>query len=687
MSTSNTYFVQADSPGFYSVPIPGSEEDGYSPIYKNTNYDTITGASDLEDVGDIKTSRDLFLKGLKMNPDAPCLGSRKNLPDGSLGEYEFRTYKEVEHLSKVVGSSIIQMNLTKEHSSGKPDIPPCRFVGLFVPSCEEWILCEQGSYAYGLTLVPIYHTMGPNSILFILKNTQLELLVCTVETAEIVVSVLESETEEIFLSTIVLIRTGDIPDGLLQNKFKIRFILWSSLLSLDHNKILPVTPAPLNALNLISYTSGTTGLPKGVMITHKNFIDTVVTALHMVYHGGLTGEYFNCHLSYLPMAHLFEKTFLNAVFYYGGKVGLYSGDVKKVLDDIQTLKPTLFISVPRLFQRIHDKIISGISEKPFPIRFLFYRGLNYKIRKIRRSGVYTSYIYDKIIFDKVKKLLGGNIRWMFVGSSTMSPIIVDRIKALFGVPLLWGYSLTESTAGSFVQHIGDTDSSNCGGPLPSIHFRLRSVPELSYFVNEKPPRGELLLKGNGVTPGYFKMDDVTKDVIKDSWLHTGDVVELLENGSIRVIDRIKHLFKLSQGEYVAPEYVESIINSTPHIAQSFVCGRSDQAFPVAIVVPDEEALKSWIHANFKDMTFDRICKTKELYDLIFEEIASAFTENNLKGFEKVKAVYLEHTLFSLENDLLTVTSKLRRSNLQKKYKEEIDKMYRTINLAKKQTEQ
>nr|PVC54237.1 long-chain-fatty-acid--CoA ligase [Theileria orientalis] len=678
-------YNKADSPGFYSVPIHGTEEEGFSPVYRHPDHEDIIDSSKF---GDVRTSWDLFQVGFKKNPDGDCVGKRKRLPDGKLGEFEFKTYTEFFETVKVAGSSLVHHNFIKEQKTQCPNVAKtCKLVGLFLPSCEEWLVLEQACYGYGYTLVPIYNTLGDESILYILSNTELEVVFCTEETGKNLLRILAKGTEKQFLNTLVLVDTTSVPKEFANSPRGLKFMLWSEFMAKGEKDVLPPTPGEPNALNIISYTSGTTGVPKGVMITHKQFVDTIVVTLDAVCKPmGINSDYFSCHLSYLPMAHMFEKDFINAVFYSGGKIGIYSGDVKLILEDLQTLKPVLFVSVPRLYQRIHDKIMTGAQSKPVMIRGLFNQGLRTKMNRIRNQGIYTHKFYDKLIFDKVNKLLGGNVKWLFVGSSCLNSLVIERVRAMMSTPLFWGYALTECCAGGFVQHKDDTNPVNLGGPSGGFQFRLRSIPELKYFVNEKPMRGELLIRGTNVSAGYFKMDELTKETFKDGWLYTGDVVELMENGSIKVIDRIKQVFKLAQGEYVAPEYVESIINSCMFVAQSYVVGNSDESYPVGVVVPDEEALGPWKKGNgMANATLEELAQSPELKKFLFEEVQRVLAAANVKGFQRVKAIHLHGELFSVENDMLTVTFKLKRNTIRKKFETVVDEMYKSLKSASEST--
>ncbi|ORM40371.1 Long-chain-fatty-acid--CoA ligase 1 [Babesia sp. Xinjiang] len=659
-------------PGFYAVPIEGTEEEGYSAIYRNSGAQTLKNAYDY---GNFKNMWDVFQHGLKMNPDAPCIGKREIKPDGTKGAYNFMSYKEVEKQAIIIGSALAQLPIVPQVSE-HPEVKDAKMVGLFVANSIEWLILEQACNAYAYTLVPIYNTLGLESIHTILLNSRISVLLCTPETTRTIFTVLELGTGGVELQMIILMECDTIEEEFTANRYGIKFILWTDLEQMGKDNILPVAPAEPGNLALISYTSGTSGVPKGVMLTQYNITNLIVVTCEDHVKKSFPENPFERHISYLPMAHLFEKNFVNATYYFGGCIGLYSGDIKKLLDDVQEMKPTFFLGVPRLFQRIHDRVMAGVLAKSAIVRGLFNMGLTAKINRLDNHGIYTHSLWDKLVFNKLKKLLGGQVRWMLVGSSSMNPVIIKRLRAIFGVPLLWGYSLTEGCAGSAAQHFFDTDPTVCGGPLSNQVFRLRSIPDLQYFADSDLPRGELLIRGNTIMNGYYRNEGATNEALVDGWLHTGDVVEVTCSGAIRIIDRVKNVFKLAQGEYVSPEFVESIINMSTLVAQSFVYGNAEEIMPVAIVVPDEEVIAKWkSDNNMSNLSFEDVCHTTELRLAILADLARLFDENRLRGFEKVKAIYVDHELFAVENDLLTVTAKLRRHKLRERYSAEISTLY------------
>lgn len=217
---------------------------------------------------------------------------------------------------------------------------------------------------------------------------------------------------------------------------------------------------------------------------------------------------------------------------------------------------------------------------------------------------YTSGLWDKLIFAKLKAMLGGNVRYMVTGSAPIDPNVASFIKICFCVPMVEGYGLTETACAITISHPDDPVQGHVGGPLPSCSIRLKDVPEMGYMSTDKPyPRGEVCVKGPAVFNGYYKNPEKTAECMeKDGWFLTGDVGKIYPNGSIKIIDRSKNIFKLSQGEYIAPEKLENMFMLSPFVAQSMVYGNSFQNNCVAIVVANDDTLKKWAARHSMDPT-------------------------------------------------------------------------------------
>jgi long-chain acyl-CoA synthetase len=215
-----------------------------------------------------------------------------------------------------------------------------------------------------------------------------------------------------------------------------------------------------------------------------------------------------------------------------------------------------------------------------------------------------------------------------------------------------------------------------GVPMPSVEMRLESVPEMGYDALSSTPRGEICLRGTSLFSGYYKRPDLTNDVIVDGWFHTGDIGEWQPDGALKVIDRKKNIFKLSQGEYVAVESIESVYMRCPLVTSMWVYGNSFESFLVAVVVPDKKALEDWAAANNLEIEdFALLCQSLEARKYVLDELNRIGHQNKLRGFEILKAVHLEPNLFDMERDLITPTFKLKRPQLLKYYKDRVDQLY------------
>lgn len=274
-------------------------------------------------------------------------------------------------------------------------------------------------------------------------------------------------------------------------------------------------------------------------------------------------------------------------------MGFYAGDPKKLTEDMAILKPTIFPSVPRVYNLIYGKIVDGFSKTTGLKKYLIDSAVNSKLWYLKDGQGYIHSIHDAIIFSKVKQILGGKIRLMLTGSAPIASEVLDFLKICFCAPLIEGYGLTESCAGSFLTNAADPKSGHVGGPLQNVKVRLSDLPEMNYLHTSNPPRGEVCLWGPSIMPGYFLNPEKTAESIKNEWLYTGDVGEIRSNGSLRIIDRAKNIFKLSQGEYIAPEKLENVYIQSPFISQNWIYGDSLRDHIIIFIVIDPAIVKPW----------------------------------------------------------------------------------------------
>jgi len=288
-----------------------------------------------------------------------------------------------------------------------------------------------------------------------------------------------------------------------------------------------------------------------------------------------------------------------------------------------------------------------------------------------------------LLFNKIKAKLGGRVRMIITGSAPIGADVLEFLRICFCCNVFEGYGQTEASAASTVTLTGDCTVGHVGPPVPSVEIKLVDVPEMNYHATDKPnPRGEICVKGYSVFPGYYKDEQNTAEALdSQGWLHSGDIGLFLPNGCLKVIYRKKNIFKLSQGEYVAPEKLENVYVKHNLVAQIFVHGDSLQSTLVAIVVPDVETAVPYAKSNGIEGGLEGLCKNAAFQKKLLTELNALGKAGGLKGFELIKALRLESSPFTVENDLLTPTFKLKRPKAKQYYIAQIDEMYAEINSA------
>ncbi|XP_058875372.1 long-chain-fatty-acid--CoA ligase 1-like [Acipenser ruthenus] len=268
---------------------------------------------------------------------------------------------------------------------------------------------------------------------------------------------------------------------------------------------------------------------------------------------------------------------------------------------------------------------------------------------------------------------------MITGAAPVSPTVLSFLRAALGCQFYEGYGQTECTAGCSMTLPGDWTAGHVGPPLPCCTVKLVDVTEMNYFASKG--EGEVCVKGANVFKGYLRDPEKTTEALdEDGWLHTGDIGKWLPNGTLKIIDRKKHIFKLAQGEYIAPEKIENIYIRSDPVAQVFVHGDSLQACLVAITVPDPEVLPSWAKKRGHEGSFKELCNNKEVKNAILEDMVKLGKEAGLKSFEQIKDIALHPEMFSIQNGLLTPTLKAKRGDLRNYFREQIDGLYSNIKM-------
>ncbi|XP_049722627.1 long-chain-fatty-acid--CoA ligase 1 isoform X3 [Elephas maximus indicus] len=585
---------------------------------------------------DVRTLYEVFQRGMQVSNNGPCLGSRK--PDQP---YEWLSYKEVAELSECVGSALIQKGFRAS---------PDQFIGIFAQNRPEWVIIEQGCFAYSMVVVPLYETLGSEAITYIVNKAELSLVfVDKVEKAKHLLDGVENKLIP-GLKIIVLMDSYGSDLVELGSKCGVEIISMKALQNLGRaNRQKPKPPAPED-IAVICFTSGTTGNPKGALVTHQNII-SVCSA--------------------------FVKITECIMLCHGAKIGFFQGDIRLLMDDLKVLQPTVFPVVPRLLNRMFDRIFgqANTTLKRWLLDFASKR----KEAELRSGIVRNNSLWDRLIFHKIQSSLGGKVRLMVTGAAPVSPTVLTFLRAALGCQFYEGYGQTECAAGCCLTVPGDWTAGHVGPPMPCSYVKLVDVEEMNYVAAQG--EGEVCVKGANVFKGYWKDPAKTAEALdKDGWLHTGDIGKWLPNGTLKIIDRKKHIFKLSQGEYIAPEKIENIYIRSEPVAQVFVHGESLQSFLIAIVVPDVETLCPWAQKRGLEGSFEELCRNKDVKKAILEDMVRLGKDSGLKPFEQIKDIALHRELFSVDNGLLTPTMKAKRPELRNYFRSQIEELYSTIKV-------
>ncbi|CAF1207542.1 unnamed protein product [Rotaria magnacalcarata] len=595
--------------------------------------------------------------------DERCLGYRVDRQS----PYQWVSYEEADQAATEVGSALIQLG--ENHGQNT-------FIGIYTINSVEWMTTALACHFHSMIYVPLYDTLGEPAVVHIINQTSLKTVF--IDKPENVLCLIKLARQVPTLKRIIL--TKQLPSDKnteIINKAKeveIEIMTYTQLRDLGRSKPIAHHPPTPDDMFEICYTSGTTGLPKGAMLTHKNVV-CLTQAATEVFSPVFTE--LETIISYLPLAHSYEQTIELYCLCNGFKIGYFSGDVRQLADDLAALKPTLMPCVPRLLNRMYDNIQATIRSLNSFKRFLFNQALSAKSNDVERHRVKRHMIWDRFVLKRIQQRLGGRVKLIVSGAAPLSPPILEFLKRVCGAYVVEGYGQTECCGISTCQMLGDPTTGNIGVPLNCNMIKLADVPDMQYFAKNNV--GELCIKGANVFKGYFKDEEKTREALdSEGWLHTGDVAKWVPTGQIQIIDRKKHMFKLAQGEYVAPERIENIYIHSKYIAQVFVYGNGYKSFTVAIIVPDAEVLEKY--ALEKNITGNMVelCKKKEIKDLILNDMKQLEKANSLKGFEMSKDIYLHPELFSIENNLLTPTMKTKRPELGKYFETQIEEMYKNI---------
>ena len=544
------------------------------------------------------------IEQMKKYKDRPCLGRRLKVGVNEKGEpiyekkYTYFSSIEVYHMCLNFSKNLHEKRKELIHRDSYNNID-FDLIGIFAKNCTEWVVADLGCQMDTITTATLYATLGPNAFKFICEQTQIKTVLVSPDLVKMLCEFKKKFTLNNLTNAILFdLTTNCDSDKVLQELEKAGFTAYSFTKDfLKENNNIKETDLKISqpdTIMTVCYTSGTTGNPKGVMLSQRNLIAVLETVIDG---GSIPVDEYAAHISFLPLAHIFERMVISGFMGIGAKVGFISGSVRTTLmEDIKYFGPTLLFTVPKVLLTIRNKVIEGFDKLSGWKKKLAYTAYHTKLDNYKKYGIVTHAIYDMLVFKKIREMFGNRIKVVLCASAPLRKELADDFKVFLSVPVVEGLGMTELSGSPFCTNYNDYTNFTAGGVNWGARMLLKSVPDLGYTINDviegiNCPAGEMCLKGPVVFHGYYKNDEENKKCFdEEGYFHTGDVGRLYPNygNGLKIVDRVKEIFKLSQGEYIIPAKLESVYTKSIYVQQLMIYGNPTKNNIIAIVIPDKK---------------------------------------------------------------------------------------------------
>lgn len=543
-------------------------------------------------------------------------------------------------------------------------IEPGDRVAILSENRPGWYLADMAILSLGATDVPLYPSLPPNQIEYILNNCGAKgIIVSNMLQLGKVLSIWPKLPE---LNMVIVMNkleepVDDVVD-LAQAKIEGKKSLEAAPWLLDGIKTKPDDVATL------IYTSGTTGLPKGVMLTHRNLCENVKSCSTVI-----RLDETDSSLSFLPLSHAYERTGgYYLLFACGARIYL-AESIETISLNISEARPTIIFTVPRLFDRMKASILKSVTSEGGMKEKIFFWAVSTgeKYHKQLAAGKVSPILAaqhnlaDKLVYSKIRKKFGGRLRY-FVSGGAALPQKTGEFFQSIGITILEGFGLTETSPVTHVNRPEKVKFGTVGPPVSNVEVMIA-------------PDGEIMLKGPNIMKGYWKDEAATAEVIKDDWFYTGDIGLIDADGYLKITDRKKHIIVTSGGKNIAPLPIENLILDSPYVDQTMIVGEK-RPFLIALIVPDFVKLRDFAAENqIKAASPKELIANKEVVQ-IYEKLLKSISRQ-LATHEKVRKFLLVEQPFSIENGMMTPTLKLKRKEITSKFSAEIDNLYNALNMV------
>ena len=567
------------------------------------------------------------------------------------GKYQGITYEKFKEETDNLAYGLATLGITKQDK-----------VAIISENRPEWVYSDMAILGLGAIDVPLYPSLTSDSIEFILNNSESKAIIVSNKFQLNKVLKIQSKCPKL-KHVIVLNEKDAIKEDPKIISFKETQRKGDKLKQDDPSYFKNSRhKVKKDDLCTIIYTSGTTGEPKGVMLTHWNILSNSKAALEI-----LPIHETDVWLSFLPLCHIFERMGGYYTGFASGGTMCYAEGIEAVATNLMEVKPTLMTSVPRLFERIYSKVIRNVESQSSSKQKIFYWALNVgknyaqaqKSEKVSAALSVQYKLANKLVLQKIREKTGGNLRFFISGGAALARELGEFFEAL-GIIIIEGYGLTESSPVITANRLDDFKFGSVGKVMPGVEVKIA-------------PDGEILARGPNIMQGYYKNKKETDAVLKDGWLHTGDIGVFDADGFLVITDRKKHLFKTTAGKYIAPTPIENLFVSSKFIEQFVLIGDS-RMFLSALIVPDFESVREYADSHkIQYTTNEDLAKNSEIYKLIEKDMTKF--QKQLANYEKVRKFVLLEKPFSIETGEITPSMKIKRKFVEERYRNLIEEMY------------
>ena len=627
------------------------ENEGESPVYINSLRIKENGGlpfRTLRSCPECDTTTKILDQSAVKFGDADALGERIKNSDGTFGEYVWFSYKQFRDYALYIASGLSSLGYKKGDT-----------IGIYSHSCPLWQIIFFGCQYGGFIPVPVYDSLGAGAAKYIVDHSECKAVFVTEAKVDACIEACkDSAVKDIFLMTLNENEIINNSNWEIKNTAK---VVEYGRQNMDKFEIVKQDPEDVA---IYMYTSGSTGNPKGCILKQIGIV-AGGTGLASIDASILPNDVY---FSFLPLAHVYEMCVQIVLIAQGSKIGFSTGNVRNLIDDMKTLQPTVTCAVPRVFNIIYQSFNENIEKLSWPMQKLIRWAIKNKNTNLV-EGKPTSLLME-ILFSKFRDALGGRMRLIVSGGAPILPEVYVMVRSTLTPNVIQGYGLTEICAGGCVQEVGAINPGDVGPVSISIDMKLRKVDGLKYDPLGKPSTGEILFRGPALFQGYYKDEQLTNEVFQDGWFSTGDIGMVTEYGSIQIIDRVKQLVKLCQGEYLSMTTLTEKYSDTPFVASIYIYADSLHNSPVALVVPTEEKIEQWKSQgidNFKESDTAR----KEMIEILRQQALKL----QLRGFERIADIAFDDEPFSIKNGLLTPSLKPQLHSLRTKYESVLLKVY------------